>query len=169
MSLKKLISEYARYNAWANNTLIDYIRSKPEQTWYAEVPSSFSSLVKTANHILATEEYWHSVITQTPPAHTRHFDEDPGGTEVFEALVRQSEALEKLVDSYTPEELEASIEIINEWFSCASPRYIYLQHLFNHSTYHRGQLVTIGRALGFTDAPMTDLNYMLVMRESTVL
>jgi len=29
-------------------------------------------------------------------------------------------------------------------------------HVMNHSTYHRGQLVTMGRELGFTDPPKTD-------------
>ncbi|MFB6801427.1 DinB family protein [Peribacillus butanolivorans] len=28
----------------------------------------------------------------------------------------------------------------------------------NHSTYHRGQIITIGRNVGLTDAPMTDFN-----------
>ncbi len=32
-------------------------------------------------------------------------------------------------------------------------------HVFNHSTYHRGQIVTIGRGLGYKDAPMTDYNF----------
>ncbi|WP_366512826.1 DinB family protein [Kordia sp.] len=27
----------------------------------------------------------------------------------------------------------------------------------NHSTYHRGQIVTMGHQLGFTKAPFTDL------------
>jgi uncharacterized damage-inducible protein DinB len=31
--------------------------------------------------------------------------------------------------------------------------------VMNHSTYHRGQIITIGRNLGFTDAPMTDYNF----------
>jgi uncharacterized damage-inducible protein DinB len=36
-------------------------------------------------------------------------------------------------------------------------------HCMNHSTYHRGQIVTMGRNLGFTDAPMTDYNFYNVM------
>jgi len=32
----------------------------------------------------------------------------------------------------------------------------------SHSTYHRGQIITIGRNLGMTDAPMTDFNFYLL-------
>lgn len=31
-----------------------------------------------------------------------------------------------------------------------------LMHLFNHGTYHRGQLVSMLRQLGFTDIPASD-------------
>jgi uncharacterized damage-inducible protein DinB len=31
-----------------------------------------------------------------------------------------------------------------------------IHHVMNHSTYHRGQLVTMGRELGFMDPPKTD-------------
>lgn len=39
------------------------------------------------------------------------------------------------------------------------PRYEFLHHCLNHSTYHRGQVVTIGRNVSLCDAPMTDFNY----------
>jgi len=35
--------------------------------------------------------------------------------------------------------------------------YEILSHVFNHSTYHRGQLVTLFRQVGFTDVTSTDL------------
>nr|MBP9197798.1 hypothetical protein [Saprospiraceae bacterium] len=31
-----------------------------------------------------------------------------------------------------------------------------IHHVMNHSTYHRGQLVTMGRELGISDPPKTD-------------
>ncbi|MFZ1749342.1 MAG: DinB family protein [Saprospiraceae bacterium] len=31
-----------------------------------------------------------------------------------------------------------------------------IHHVFNQGTYHRGQLVTMGRALGFLHPPSTD-------------
>jgi uncharacterized damage-inducible protein DinB len=36
------------------------------------------------------------------------------------------------------------------------PHYQVFAHIFNHSTYHRGQLVTMLRQVGFTDVGSTD-------------
>ena len=37
------------------------------------------------------------------------------------------------------------------------PYYQMLAHVFNHSTYHRGQIVTMLRQVGFTDVGSTDM------------
>jgi len=34
-----------------------------------------------------------------------------------------------------------------------------IHHCMNHSTYHRGQLITIGRQAGLQDPPRTDFIY----------
>ncbi|WP_431607929.1 DinB family protein [Zunongwangia profunda] len=31
-----------------------------------------------------------------------------------------------------------------------------MQHLFNHGTYHRGQIISMAHQLGFTEIPSTD-------------
>ena len=38
-------------------------------------------------------------------------------------------------------------------------KYQAIAHVFNHSTYHRGQLVNNLRQVGFTDVNTTDLIY----------
>jgi uncharacterized damage-inducible protein DinB len=38
-----------------------------------------------------------------------------------------------------------------------SAQYEMLAHVFNHNTYHRGQLITMLRQVGVTDLPQTDL------------
>lgn len=35
-------------------------------------------------------------------------------------------------------------------------------HVFNHATYHRGQLITMGRQVGLTLPPRTDYIYFLM-------
>ncbi len=43
------------------------------------------------------------------------------------------------------------------------PRYEIIHHGLNHSTYHRGQIVTIARNLGITDPLPTD--FMQYLRQ----
>jgi uncharacterized damage-inducible protein DinB len=59
----------------------------------------------------------------------------------------------------TDEKVQERTLIESPWFRCDFRNFEYIMHYANHSTYHRGQVVTIGRNLGFTDAPMTDYNF----------
>jgi len=56
-------------------------------------------------------------------------------------------------------DLLQEIHLDTPWVKGVLPRYEFIQHVFNHSTYHRGQAVSIGRMLGYEDAPMTDYNF----------
>ena len=58
----------------------------------------------------------------------------------------------------TSDDVQAKTLIESPWFQCDFNNFEYIMHYANHSTYHRGQVITIGRSLGFTDAPMTDYN-----------
>jgi uncharacterized damage-inducible protein DinB len=46
------------------------------------------------------------------------------------------------------------------------PRFEMIQQVTMHSVYHRGQIITIGRQLGFTDAQNTDYMYYLLMAKN---
>ncbi len=159
MSLQKLINNYASYNAWANAKIIDFLKTKPRETWYHEVPSSYNSIVKTLNHILATQEYWYSVVTETVNTSTRWSNENPDAEEVFDSLIRHSNLMTEIFGRFSEEELSKAILIESPWFTSHLPRYEYMQQVLTHGVYHRGQVVTMGRNLGFTDAPNTDYNF----------
>ncbi len=84
--------------------------------------------------------------------------------EVFAGLVAQSETLAAYAQSLNVESLQEqcpfSIPYVGDF---VRPRFEMIQHTVNHSTYHRGQIVTIGRNVGLTDAPMTDYMFYLLM------
>ena len=52
-------------------------------------------------------------------------------------------------------------DTLGPWAEATRGRFDFIQHAMIHSTYHRGQLITIGRHLGYVDAPMTDYNFYL--------
>jgi len=169
MSLQKLMTNYAAYNAWANETLVNFIKTKPEETWVHEVPSRFNSIVKTLNHILSAQEYWYAVITRTEHTAGRYYDANPDPGEVFASLVKHSQLLHEAISNFSESDLLENILVESPWFTSNAPMYEYIQHLFNHGTYHRGQIVTIGRNLNFADTPMTDYNFYTVYKSKLVL
>ncbi len=166
MNLQKLMTNYADYNSSANQQFVNWLSKQPVELLNQEVLSSFSSILKTLNHIWATEEYWYSIITQTTDFENRYGVEDLVANEVFKGLINRSDLLAKTIKSFTEAELQEKIKVISPWFEANQSRYEYLQHLFNHGTYHRGQLVTIGRNAGVTEPPSTDYLFFNVFREA---
>jgi uncharacterized damage-inducible protein DinB len=152
-----LMKNYAGYNLWANATLVNWLRTKPADILEREVPSSFSSIKSTIVHIWNTQRYWLSIIKRSEPEGFDAFD----GTleDAFKGLVEHSDEFAEYINEMTEGGIEGNTPVSSPWFQCDFQNFEYIMQCMNHSTYHRGQIVTIGRNLGFTDAPMTDYNF----------
>ncbi|MBC8155692.1 MAG: DinB family protein [Bacteroidetes bacterium] len=147
---------------WVNQQFVKWLSTKSDELLFKEIPSSYSSIIKTLNHIWATEEYWHSII-----AETSEFDERENveliTDEILKGLLNRSTLLAELIKSFTEKELSKKVKIESPWFQCDLSKYEYLLQVVNHGTYHRGQIVTIGRNIGITDATNTDYNFYNVV------
>src|SRR5262249_46343090 len=81
-----------------------------------------------------------------------------------DGLIKQSEEfvayVNSLADVSLQESCSFSIPTVGDFNRSA---FEIIQHCMNHSTYHRGQIVTIGRNVGLNDAPMTDYMVYLLM------
>lgn len=152
-----LMRNYVAYNAWANTTLINWLRTYPEEVLEQEVKSSFSGIKPTVLHICQTQAYWLSVIKKETFEPENEFK----GTieDAFAMLIKQSEEFAAYLDQMTPESIEENNLVVNPWFNCDFANFEYIQQVMNHSTYHRGQITTISHHLGLSGAPMTDYNY----------
>ena len=156
-SITYLMKNYTAYNLWANASLVNWLRTKPADVLATEVPSSFNTIRATIVHIWNTQQYWLSVLKRSEPEGLGVFN----GTleDAFKGLVEQSDELSDYVNAMAEEALEENNEVISPWFRCDFQNFEYIMQVMNHSTYHRGQIITMGRNLGFTDAPMTDYNF----------
>ncbi|MBJ2123779.1 MULTISPECIES: DinB family protein [Flavobacterium] len=163
MSLKKIMSNYADYNLWVNQQFVNWLSPKSAELLYAEVPSSFSTIMKTLDHIWSTEEYWFSVISESSLTEKKA-ESDLSKEEIFAGLLNSSTKLKHLINSLSEEDLMKEVKIVNPWFECELPISEYLIQVINHGTYHRGQIVTIGRNVGITDASNTDYNFYNVVK-----
>lgn len=166
MSLQKLMKNSADYNAWTNQQFVSWLSVKPEELLNEEIPSSFSSILKTLNHIIETEEYWYSVIAEANLEQNSPGNETLSKDKLMNRLLRSSNRLSELIHSYSEEELIKKVKVVSPWFESNFSKYEYLHHVINHGLYHRGQIVTIGRNIGITDAPMTDYNFYNVAKQS---
>ncbi|MFC0780838.1 DinB family protein [Flavobacterium sp. HJSW_4] len=163
MSLKRIMSNYADYNLWVNQQFVNWLSPKSDELLNAEVPSSFSTIMKTLDHIWSTEEYWFSVISESSLSEKKE-ESELSKEEIFAGLLNSSTKLKHLINSLSEEDLMKEVKIVNPWFECELPISEYLIQVINHGTYHRGQIVTIGRNVGITDASNTDYNFYNVVK-----
>ena len=163
ISLATLVQDYAIYNQWANETLVNWLKTKPAEVMSQEVASSFPSIRETLIHIWDTERFWFSVLKQIPaPLSFRMHGFDGTLEDVFNGITEQSKELTDYIKTLDDFELAEAVSFDTPWVKGTQARFEFAHHCLNHSTYHRGQLVTIGRNVGFTDAPMTDYSFYLL-------
>ena len=164
MSLKISITNNVDYNIWVSEQLVNWLKNFPEELLQKECPSSFNSIARTLKHISDTQLYWSSMIRETKTPSFDYMARDVTIATEFENLVGEA----KILAAYVKENIEAMNDpylIESPWFSANFPKFEYLQHLIIHTTYHRGQIVTIGHNVGVTKAPMMDYNFWNVMQQ----
>lgn len=166
-SLLTQLQDMAAYNYWAITRLTDWLKSKPAMLMEATAASSFPGIKATLLHIWEVEREWMGHLQQRPDKLQQGIEDDLDN--VLEDLAKQAADFNAYVQSLTEKELQEDCNC-NLWFSegICRPRFEIIQHCLNHSTYHRGQVVTIGHQVGLKDAPMTDyMFYVLKVKEKT--
>jgi len=156
MKVNELLQNYASFNQWAHKRLLDLICTLPLEQQHAIVPSSFDSLYKTVFHVWGAESLWLGRLNLSPIIITG----DPFN-ESMEKLSTALEAIDQLwvewTQSRSDEQLVQKLNYHNKAGVPFTQSYdLLLHHIFNHRTYHNGQLVTMLRALGVTNIPSTD-------------
>lgn len=155
--MKELLLQYAAYNIWANQQLLAVINALPPETQTATVASSFDSLHKTILHILDAESIWWQRL-KLQERIIRPSENFQGNTfEAAQKLLQQNGQWQEWLQQATERAVQHVFQYQNskrEQFK--QPVCQMLLHLFNHGTYHRGQLVTMLRQLGIENIPATD-------------
>jgi uncharacterized damage-inducible protein DinB len=166
MSTKQLITSYAAYNLQANRQFVTWLQKQSNEQLLKEVASSFKGILPTLNHIWAIEEVWCADLFKNEDAVNRYGAEDLNPQEVFDGLLRRSSVIAEKAGQLTEEQLNEVVHLKTPWFEANLNLYEYLQHLFNHGTYHRGQIITQAHILGLTDMPSTDFLFYRIARSN---
>jgi uncharacterized damage-inducible protein DinB len=158
------------FNAWANRQILAALRPLSSDEFRRDFGISFGSVQGTAIHIVGGESIW--------------LDRFVYGTYTdFMARMKEDWNFEKIPDAAT---LEARWEVLDgRWRDFMGnltderlqtsvktrggdiPLSKCLQHILNHSTYHRGQVVSLLRQLGSTP-PSTDYLLFVFAQRGTI-
>jgi uncharacterized damage-inducible protein DinB len=164
--MKDLLLKYAGYNLWANQQLLDAIRQLTEEKINQEIVSSFSSIMKTVLHLLDAENIWWQRLKLAEKITVPSIGFTGNINDAETQLIAQSKAWESWVMQANERQLLHVLGYQNskkEQFK--QPVSEILLHLFNHGSYHRGQLITMLRQIGVEKVPQTDFTYYLRIRK----
>jgi uncharacterized damage-inducible protein DinB len=166
--VKAQILKYLEYNVWANQVLIDYLNTKPTEQLEQEIVSSFPSIRKTLLHIWDAEVMWQMRLKGTPVAEfpSKSFVGDMQA--IFDNLIKSSSDFVILAEAEKEDFLtKVHTYMTMSYGETSQNSYDMMHHCINHSTYHRGQIMTMLRQLGYTDLPHLDFMLFLILRNAT--
>jgi uncharacterized damage-inducible protein DinB len=130
----------ARYNAWANELIFDAVAALPEGEAVKPRPSVFKNMVHTLNHNYVIDRIFQAHLEGRPHGYAaRNTAEHPPLAELW----RSQQELDRWYIEWAESVPEASLdEQVRFGFvgggEGAMTRREILQHLVNHTSYHRG-------------------------------
>jgi uncharacterized damage-inducible protein DinB len=156
---KDYFIQLADYNIWANNIVHPWFEKITNEQWEQPLVSSFNTIAATALHTAGAETIWLDRLNQVEapvwlPSVFKGSKKD--AQELWE---KSSRGLRSFIESFDQAKLEYHVSFRRpdgNLYELA--HYQIFAHVFNHSTYHRGQIITMLRQVGFTDVSSTDLS-----------
>lgn len=152
------IRELVNYNLWANKRLLNWLKANKKDLLTKECFSSFSNILNTVNHILDGQIFYYCVLKEQSNEKFLKNNVE----EIFKGLIEQSEVFIDYVKNQ--ETLNDFRFLKTKTLKGRFTQFELIQHCMNHSTFHRGQVITIGHQLGLTKAPSTDMLFYFIKR-----
>ena len=156
--LKQLLVAHIGYSAWGTRRVLEACAPLSAEQLDRGLGASHSSILRTLRHIHDGERVW---LQRLVEGGSRPLPPGPAPEHSFEFLVESwprlwrgyQDWLESTSDEDLAEELSTELP---DGGNFNVPRWQIVLHAINHSTFHRGQIVSMLRALG-VQPPNTDL------------
>jgi uncharacterized damage-inducible protein DinB len=152
------------YTLWADRQVLGAVRQASQEDLTRDAGVSFGSILGTMAHILGAERVWLSRFSGTPLDRLPSIEDFPNLMAWIVGWEETAAGLESFLAGLTDEQLAAPATWTNSrGDSYTRPLWQPVAHLVNHSTYHRGQVVSLLRQMGYP-VPSTDLIYYFLER-----
>jgi uncharacterized damage-inducible protein DinB len=164
MELKNHLLRYARFNLWANKKACDYLQTISDEQFSKEIVSSFPSMKGTMLHIWDAQFIWIKRLEGTSLSDFPSKTFSGNLEDIVQGTLETSRQVIDYVDTSGDAFLQTKLtykNVVGDEFTNVVSDII--QHVVNHSTFHRGQIITMLRQLGFTKLFVTD--YIAFCRE----
>ncbi len=166
---KSYFLELADYNIWANEITQKWLKAITTAQWSAPIVSSFGNIEATALHIAAAETIWLERLLQVKSPVWLSYQTNPNRDETLRIWSSASLNIKSFIQDLDENNLQTNLNFRRRNGEENSMKiYQILAHVFNHSTYHRGQILTMLRQLGFNEVSGTDMLLFFQSRDKRV-
>lgn len=157
IEVKELLLQYATYNHWANRRLADVILGQNEEKLHQVSQASFGSIHQTLLHLWDASAIWWQRLKLVE--HVKRPSDTPGynTSQVLSEILKMDIIwMDWIAHASDPALTHVLAYHTSKKEMFKQPVYHLILHLFNHSSYHRGQLITMLRELEVKNLPATD-------------
>lgn len=139
------------FNHWANARTRLAVESLPEEQLYRDLKNSFGSIHGTLVHLCGAEDIWLQRLNGADPGVFMKAESYPSYAELRSKWTEVEKGWEQYMTEVKDDLLGRSLTFHNlKGEQVTQLVGQSLQHLVNHSTYHRGQITTMVRQCGGT-------------------
>jgi uncharacterized damage-inducible protein DinB len=156
--MKELLLQYAQYNEWANKRITDAMYKLETRLEDKEISSSFPSIRATVHHSWSAEFVWlQRLLLSQQPIWIESVFKGPFEEACREWLLVSAALIQFIHDQRDDKAFTHMLRFADRSdITYKMPLHQVLHQVFNHSTYHRGQLVTMLRQVGVSNIPQMD-------------
>jgi uncharacterized damage-inducible protein DinB len=148
MNLNDIRTLFA-FDQWATDRILDIVATVPEDQYVKNMNSSHGGVRGTLIHYYGAEWIWLERWKGTSPTTLIKEEDIPTFPQLREKWAALRQELNQFVNTLTEEKLQSSLTYKDlKGNQYTQPLWQQMQHLINHSTYHRGQVVTMLRQVG---------------------
>ncbi len=144
------------FNTWANRRFFEAVGQLSHEQYTRDMHSSHGGIHGTLVHIVGTEGLW-LARWQKHPDPSAGLPSQGHSLADLRALWEQTRAdMGQFLDGLNDQKLQEILTATTRAGTFSNPYWQMIQHVVDHSSYHRGQIVTMLRQLGVTP-PSTGL------------
>ena len=139
------------FNGWANRRVLEAVRAVSPEDLHRDLRTSFGSIHGTLLHLVAGEWRWLQFWLDRPYEREYLPEEFPDAAAIERFWTEIATEQQAFAEALTEESMRTTKLVRGAQRPLADT----LQHLLNHSSYHRGQVASLLRQTGY-DPPAID-------------